>query len=93
MTQKEYDLLEKIFAREIEGMVYQGHSKLLHNLEREGLITKVTRIVDENHRFPVRVSGYVLTYEGNFAYCQSPKALAYRNMVEEEMKKERKNES
>ena len=43
MNKKEIDMLEKIFACEIEGRMYQGKSKLLIKLVDEGYVTAVKK--------------------------------------------------
>ena len=75
MNAKELDVLEKVFAKEIDGAInkhpglFQTKSKLAKKLEGDGLLVKVTKIL--GGRFPVTIEGYRLTIAGHAAYCMS----------------------
>lgn len=74
---RDLKLLERVFTGEIEAAM-KGHalpvqikSKRMLVLESEGYVEEVT--VTLPGRFPVRVTGWVLTVRGNYAYCSSCK--------------------
>ena len=71
MTKAELDILEKIFAAEITGGVFQSKSKLVKKLEDEGLIIRVEKNIGNDVFGLIVVSGYRLTMAGNFQYCTS----------------------
>ena len=74
MNKKEIDMLEKIFACEIEGRMYQGKSKLLIKLVDEGYVTAVKKYLPSKLG-TITVTGYVLTIAGNYAYCSSDRCV------------------
>lgn len=74
MTAKQkLDILEKIFAREIYGHIWQTKSKSQINLVKilieEGLVKEVEYTLQGP--LPITVNGYVLTILGNLYYCTS----------------------
>lgn len=71
MTKAELDLLENIFSAEIEGRLYQTKSKVAKKLENDGLIMMDSKVLGKDHFGIIEVSGYRLTFEGNFTYCMS----------------------
>lgn len=61
-------LLEKVFAKEIIGGIYQSNSKQIKRLEADGYVQKITK--SHTDRFgTMTVNGYVLTFLGNATYC------------------------
>ncbi|MCR4304950.1 MAG: hypothetical protein NUV63_12140 [Gallionella sp.] len=76
MNKRELDLLEKVFAAQIDSAVsgeglwiFQTKSKLAGELEKSGYLKKETIVL--GGRFPITVTGYSLTLLGNFTYCMS----------------------
>ena len=68
MEKSDLKLLERIFAAEINNALpYQGKPKRYRELEEEGYVEHVT--VTLPGRFPVQISGWVLTHKGRYAYC------------------------
>jgi hypothetical protein len=75
MTKAEIDMLAKLYAAEVEAAlshdplraVVQTRSKVARKLAEEGFAKAVERTTPG--RFPVKVKGYELTLQGNFAYC------------------------
>ena len=70
MNKAELDLLEKVFAREVCGGMYQTKSKLAKKLEDEGYLAPVEREFGSGALKAV-CRGYRLTLMGNAAYCMS----------------------
>ena len=71
MNKRELDLLEAVFAKEIDGGVYQTKSQLAKRLEKEGYLQKVTLNLGRDRFGSIEVTGYVLTILGNATYCMS----------------------
>lgn len=74
MKKRQLDLLEKVFAAEINRCrdhvgLFQTRSKLAQELEAEGYIEQAE--VHLGGRFPVTIKGYALTHRGRIAYCMS----------------------
>ena len=75
MNKQSLDLLEKVFAAEIEGAqrgcgrFFQTKSKLAQQLEADGYLVKDKEIL--RGRLPVTIEGYRLTLLGNATYCMS----------------------
>lgn len=69
LTQKHLDILGKIFVAEIsDKLPYQSKSRLLIELEREGL---VEFYIDKfPGHFAVEVRGWALTHRGRLFYCE-----------------------
>ena len=70
MNKAELDLLEKVFAKEIDGSFLQTKSKLAKRLEDEGYLQEIEKIYG-NGWPKVVCKGYVLTLQGNTAYFLS----------------------
>jgi len=75
MNKRELDLLEKVFAAEIDGAmkgylgIHQTKSKLAEKLWKEGyLIKRTTKLKGWP---PVTIEGYRLSLLGNATYCTS----------------------
>lgn len=71
MKNTELKLLEKIFAKEIDGGVYQTKRKMAKKLEDEGYIQLVEKHLGRDRLGSIVVKGYVLTIMGNLSYCMS----------------------
>lgn len=71
MNKKELALLEKVFESEIDGGVYQRESKLLQSLHDRGYVIKISKTVGKDIFGSIVITGYVLTFQGNYAYCSS----------------------
>jgi hypothetical protein len=73
MTKKEFDLLEKVYAREVESALrgypseFQTKSKVAKKLESDGFLAKTESTIIGN--LPVIVMGYTLTHLGRMSYC------------------------
>jgi hypothetical protein len=76
MNKQSLDLLEKVFAAEIDGAqrgwgrMFQTKSKLAQKLEADGYLTMFSERLG-GHGLPVTISGYRLTTLGNMTYCMS----------------------
>jgi hypothetical protein len=76
LTKAELNMLEKIFAAEIEhGMrntslpfCYQSKAKIMDKLKEKDLIAPITFKVG-NDAMAVTISGWALTHSGRFTYC------------------------
>ena len=71
MTKAEIDFLERVFAAEIDGRLYQTKSKLAKRMEEEGYIVEVHKHIGNDRFGEIVVKGYNLTLLGNFTYCSS----------------------
>ena len=71
MNKAELDLLERCFSAQLEGRFYQTKSKLAGRLEKEGYIYREYKTLGRDRFGEIVVSGYILTIQGNFAYCTS----------------------
>lgn len=71
MNKKELEFLEKVFAKEIDGGVFQTKSKMARKLEDEGYIQKVRMSFGRDRLGEITADGYVLTIKGNITYCSS----------------------
>jgi hypothetical protein len=69
MNKREFTILEKVFAVEVNGGMYQGKCKVIKKLENEGYVQFVTNILKGFP--PVKVEGYVTTIKGNAYYCMN----------------------
>ena len=67
LTKKDFALLEKVFAREIDGLILQSKSKEYDRLETKGYVEHVTEFL--GGRFPMEIKGWCLTHLGRWAYC------------------------
>jgi len=70
MKKSDLLLLEKVFAKEIEGSFLQSKSKALKRLEEEGYVHEVTLEIGGGWSKAI-VKGYILTLLGNITYCTS----------------------
>ena len=74
MTRRHWQLLETVFAADVSGALngsprmLQTRSKLIHDLERDGLVEHVTETLPG--RFAVTVEGWALTALGHMTYCE-----------------------
>lgn len=66
ITRKELLFLEKVFAAELEGRLFQSKSKMAHKLVDNGYLQEV----EERHGIVI-CRGYSLTLLGNATYCMS----------------------
>ena len=79
MNKSSLQLLEKVFASEIDGALssssrlYQTKSKLAKTLADEGYLVEVEETL--GGRFPVKIKGYELTHLGRMAYCVEAEEL------------------
>lgn len=71
MTKADLKLLERIFAREIEGALFQGRGKRIERLAKDGYCVQIERHFGEDRFGKIAVRGYVLTLLGNFTYCMT----------------------
>ena len=69
MIKSDLRILEKIFEKEIFGLVYQSKAKRLEWLRDNGYVEAAE--ITLPGRIPIRVSGWVLTHKGRFAYCDT----------------------
>jgi len=70
VSKAELSFLEKVFSKEITGGMLQSKSKMAKKLENDGYIQEIEK------RFYGRLGaivckGYVLTFKGNYTYCNS----------------------
>lgn len=79
MNKAKLKILENLYAAEIEAAlsrnellgIVQSKSKLLPELESEGLVRRVRRELKHNRFGPIVVEGWELTLVGRAAYCLS----------------------
>lgn len=71
MNKADLDMLEKIFAAEISGSLYETSSKVAKHLETDEFIIRDEKILGRDRFGVTRVTGYRLTLKGNTAYCMS----------------------
>jgi hypothetical protein len=76
MTKAELDFLERVFAAEIDGRVYQTKSKMAKRMEDDGYILKTSKSFGKDRFRKIIVTGYVLTIKGNFTYCTSKRCTS-----------------
>jgi len=70
VLKKHFNALGKIFEREIDGTLpFQSKAKIYAELEADGMVEKYTRVF--GGRFPLAVTGWVLTQRGRLLYCQA----------------------
>ena len=62
--------LEQVFAAEINGRMLQSKARIYPALAAQGYVEQVTDVLGAGTRFPVTVTGYVLTHAGRIAYCR-----------------------
>ena len=68
MTKKDFELLGRIFASEVEGFpVFQGKSIQYNRLSDEVLCERSKVILPGT--FPVTITGWTLTPKGHYEYC------------------------
>lgn len=73
MTKMEFKILEKVFAREIDGRLYQGKCKVIKKLESDGYVLKEEKIFGNDCFGSIKVEGYRTTLKGNMHYCMNCK--------------------
>lgn len=72
MNRKELAALEKVFAAEIDyRLPFQSRAKVFQTLCNAGFLEVGRRMIGIGERFPVTVTGYVLTHAGRITYCES----------------------
>jgi hypothetical protein len=72
MKKAELKALEKIFEREISNTLpLQSKAKIYLDLEKVGMVEKMTRHFPADRFGPIEISGWGLTLHGHMAYCQS----------------------
>jgi CTP-dependent riboflavin kinase len=75
ITKAELNMLEKMFAAEIEhaisksklSHIFQSKSKLLEKLEGKGLVARHEFNLGGN--LPMTIKGWLLTHSGRFTFC------------------------
>lgn len=73
MTKREFTILEKVFASEINGGLYQGKCKTVKKLEEEGYVQLNEKLLGRDCFGTIKVTGYITTIKGNLHYCMSCK--------------------
>jgi hypothetical protein len=72
ITKKILNALGKVFSAEVFGRLpFQSKAKIYATLEDEGYVEKMERTFGAGQRFPITVSGYVLTHLGRMTYGQN----------------------
>lgn len=75
MAKSVFNMLEKVFAAEIEGRLpYQTKSKLAAEMKEFGYLE-----FGSERKGIVTVSGYYLTHLGRFAYCDKCRDVEVQN--------------
>lgn len=75
MNAKDLKLLERVFEAEISSAINGGpyvaqiKSKRMLDLEKEGYVQRHTEVL--GGRFPLKISGWILTELGRVTYCMS----------------------
>lgn len=62
-------ILERVFAQEIFGQIYQSKAKRLEWLRDNGYVEFVSFVIPG--RFPIKVEGWALTHLGRMTYCET----------------------
>lgn len=73
MSKKEFKELEKVFAHESSGRLYQRENKTIKKLEEAGYVEKIKRVLGKDRFGVIEVEGYVTTFKGNYHYCSKVK--------------------
>lgn len=65
--------LEKVFAAEIEGRMFQSKAAIMKRLEAAGYVEAGVETIppDRSCPFPVTIRGWNLTHLGRLTYCMS----------------------
>jgi hypothetical protein len=71
LTKAELKILERAFACEIEGRIFQTKSRLAQKLVDERYLRPVEERVSVPPLGVMTIKGYGLTLLGNFTYCMS----------------------
>lgn len=71
MRKAELAMLERAFACEIEGRIFQTKAKLAGRLAADGYLQPVEERIAVPPLGTMTVTGYRLTLLGNFTYCMS----------------------
>lgn len=67
-------LLERIFEWEIMGALpFQSKDKRYVELQKQGLVDRMDRVLGEDTVFSVKISGWCLTNHGRYVYCSNCK--------------------
>jgi hypothetical protein len=69
VTKKEFKVLEKVFAAEIDGKLYQGKCKTVKKLKKDGYVIEEEKILGRDRFGLIKVKGYRTTLKGHFYYC------------------------
>jgi hypothetical protein len=69
MNKKKFEILEKVFAAEISGGLYQGKNQAIRTLEKDGYVQEIEKTLGTDRFGLIKVKGYVTTFKGNFYYC------------------------
>ena len=70
LTKEKFTALGEIFAAEIAGnLPFQSKSIIYCKLSSQGLVETSSKVLGV--RFPITVSGYILTQAGRYAYCSN----------------------
>jgi hypothetical protein len=71
INKREWELLGRVFAGEIDGFVLQSKARGFKALAELGLI-ELTKVAFPDDRFgPIVVEGWALTMKGHFMYCEA----------------------
>lgn len=70
-TKAELKMLEKVFAAEIEGRLFQSKAKIMMRLEEKGLVRRTRKEYPADRFGPIVVEGWGQTILGNMTYCFS----------------------
>ena len=77
MNKKSLAMLEKVFDAEISGRVFPSKSKIAKQLESDGYIVYLEKLVLRDRFGDVFARGYVTTTKGNYTYCKSCEKYGY----------------
>lgn len=66
----EHEALDKVYAAECEGRLYQSNADIYKRLEADGLVEFIERPVGMGSLGMLTVRGWGLTEKGRYRYCQ-----------------------
>jgi hypothetical protein len=70
VTKATIKLLEKVFAAEVAGHLFQSKSKQMKALEEDQYVEMVQDTLGKDRFGPIIVEGWALTHRGRITYCE-----------------------
>lgn len=70
LTKRQWELLGRVFEREINGALYQSRrGRAYDDLADDGLVVHTELTLGADRFGPIRVEGWALTERGRLLYC------------------------